>query len=90
MANFFDSIGLDDAEHMEQLSRLMFEFRVSRDGLLRQYGVSDAAGLLERIRTGEVAEHPGYDHYLSLTILDDMHGAVRAELKDFLPKVKTE
>ncbi len=88
MANFFDEISFDDAERMEQLARLIFEFRVSRDGLLRQYEVADAAGLLESISSGAVAEHPGYDHYLSLKVLDEMREAVRAELKDLRPGVK--
>lgn len=88
MADFFDGMDFEDVGQMEQLSRLMFEFRRSRDGLLKQYGVTDAAALLEKIREGQVDEHPAYEHYLSLNILDDMREALRAELRDFLPKVR--
>lgn len=88
MADFFDNMDFEDAELMEQLSRLMFELRVGRDTLLKQYDVADAAALLEKIRSGAVPEHPAYDHYLSLAVLDETREAVRAELKDFLPKVK--
>lgn len=88
MTNFFDTIDFDDAEHMQQLSRLMFEFRISRDRLLQQYAVADTLSLLEKIRSGELAEHPAYDHYLSLRVLEEMYANVRAELKEFLPKAK--
>lgn len=88
MADFFNDIDYEDAEQMEQLSRLMFEFRTGRDTLLKQYEVADAASLLEKIRTGVLPEHPSYDHYLSLNILEEMRVAVRDELKAFLPGVK--
>lgn len=88
MANFFDEMNFDDAELMEQLASVLFDLRVSRDSLLKQYDSANAAALLEKIRTGAVPEHPAYDHYLSLAVLDETREAVRAELKDFLPKVK--
>ena len=90
MANFFDNISPDDAGQMEQLARVIFELRVSRDDLLKRYEVADAAALLEKISKGVVEEHPGYDHYLSLHVLEGMREVVRAEMKDFLPKVKPE
>lgn len=88
MADFFSDIDYEDAEQMEQLSRLMFEFRSGRDTLLKQYEVADAAALFGKIRSGALPEHPAYDHYLSLNILDEMREAVRNELKAFLPGVK--
>lgn len=88
MADFFDGMDFDDVGHMEQLSRLIFEFRMSRDVVLKQYEVADAAALLEKIKKGQVEEHPAYEHYLSLKILDDMRETLRSELKDFLPKVR--
>lgn len=88
MANFFDEMDFDDAELMEQLARVLFDLRVSRDTLLKQYDSANAAVLLEKIRSGAVPEHPAYDHYLSLAVLDETREAVRAELKDFLPRVK--
>jgi hypothetical protein len=88
MADFYNNLDIDDAEQVEQLSRLMFELRTSRDTLLKTYGVSDASGLLALIRAGSVAEHPAYEHFLSLRILDDTRESVRDELKAFLPKVR--
>lgn len=81
MSSYFERLPLEAAEQMEGLSRLAFELRENRKALLRQYGVEDEAGLLERIRAGAVAEHPAYDHYLGARILEQTREAVRAELQ---------
>lgn len=88
MADFFNDVDPADAARMEELARLIHEFRVSLDSLKQRYGVVTAMELLEQIKAGRVAEHPAYEHYLSLTILDEMREAVREEMKAFLPKVK--
>ncbi|SMB27024.1 conserved protein of unknown function [Sterolibacterium denitrificans] len=88
MADFFHDFDAEDATRMEELARLIHEFRVSIDGLRQQYAVATAAELLAKIKAGSVAEHPAYEHYLSLTILDEMRETVRAEMRDFLPRVK--
>ncbi len=90
MQKFFENLSYEDAEQLQQLSRLVYDFRSSRSSLLKQYDVADEALLLEKIRAGLVPEHPGYDHYLSAKILDEMREIIRAELRDFLPKVKPE
>jgi hypothetical protein len=48
--------------------------------LLKQYDVSDEQQLLERIRSGEIAEHPAYEHYLSALILEQGRQQLREEL----------
>lgn len=88
MTDFFNDMDGEDAGQLEQLSRVIFDLRASRNTLLQQYAVDDAAALLEKIRTGAVAEHPAYDHYLSIAILEDMRETVRNELKNLLPQVK--
>ena len=88
MADFFNDMSLADAEQVEGLSRLMYELRSNRDQLCKQYEVSDADALLEKIRSGVSAEHPAYDHYLSIKILEDMRMAAREELKEFLARVQ--
>lgn len=90
MQNFYENLPYEDAEQLQQLSQMVYDFRISRSKLLEQYDVADEAALLEKIRTGIVSEHPAYDHYLSARILDEMREIIRAELKDFLPKVKPE
>lgn len=88
MADFFNDFEPADATRMEELARLIHEFRVSLDNLKQRYEVTSAAELLEQIKAGAVAEHPAYEHYLSLSVLDEMRAAVREEMKAFLPKVK--
>jgi hypothetical protein len=36
--------------------------------------------LLDKVRQGAVTEHPGYEHYLSALILEQMRAQIRAEL----------
>jgi hypothetical protein len=82
MQNFYRNVAIDDVDQLEQASKLMFELRERRLGLLRPYGVDDAAALLELIRSGRVAAHPAYGHYLSAQILAGLREAVRAELAE--------
>lgn len=84
MTNFFDKMPFETAARMEQLSRLMYELRENRACLLAQYEVADESALLERIRGGEIAEHPAYEHYLGARVLRESHDAVRNELRDLL------
>lgn len=80
MDPFYSDITPDDAIEIEQLARLMYELRSARDKLLAELGATDAADVLQRITSGELPEHPTYEHYLSLRILADLHGQVRSDL----------
>ncbi|AYH43175.1 hypothetical protein [Azoarcus sp. DN11] len=88
MANFYENLEPTDAQQLEQLSRLVFELRESRDAILRATGASDEIELLERIYTGTVAEHPSYEHYLSARILADTRETVRAMMAECLNEVR--
>ena len=77
MAEFFGNIEMDVALSLERLSRLSFELREARAGLLRYHGVADEAALRDRIVTGAIAEHPGWEHLLAARILDDTREATR-------------
>jgi hypothetical protein len=88
MTSFFQNLPYEAAERIEQFSRLAFELRESRSHLLRSYGVEDEASLLELIRSGRLAEHPAYEHYLGARILADTRDAVRDELKNLLNGVR--
>lgn len=61
-------------------ARTSYLLRESRKEILRRYKVESEIALLERIKEGTVAEHPGYEHYLSALILDQMRDQIRAEL----------
>ena len=89
MKSYFEGLDLDDAELIESFSRLTYVLRENRKLLLEQHGVEDEQSLLDKIATGGIAEHPGYEHYLSAKILADTREAVRAELGIILQGVKT-
>ncbi|GEC94588.1 MAG: hypothetical protein RLZZ220_2866 [Pseudomonadota bacterium] len=89
MDPFYSDISPDDAIEIEHLARLMYDLRSARDKLLVQLGASDAADVLKRITSGELPEHPSYEHYLSLGILADLHGQVRSELATCVKESRT-
>jgi hypothetical protein len=88
MNGFFDKLPVEDAERIEALSRLMFELRENRAKLLSAQGVNDDEALLARLRKGEIDEHPGYEHWLSARILDELREAVRTEMASALHEAK--
>ena len=87
METFFKNVAYEDAENIEQASRLIFELRENRLALLKPYEVADEAALLERIKAGQLAEHPAYEHYLSGQILGNTRESLRAELAGHLEQM---
>jgi len=84
MPAFYDNLSAEDVETLDRLARLLLELRESRRQLLARHGAEDEAELLERIRRGEVPEHPAYEDYLGARLIADTREAIRAELKDYL------
>ncbi len=78
MSNLFELLEPELAEEVESLTLLTYELRENRRAVLRSHGVADEAELLEKIRSGDAAEHPTYEHYLAARILDDTREAARA------------
>lgn len=69
-----------DTETLETLyATTLYSLRESRKQMLRQYAVDSEAGLLEKIRSGELDEHPAYEHYLGALIIDQARTHVRAQ-----------
>ena len=72
-----------DTEALEALELLyattLYTLRESRKHMLRQYAVDSEACLLEKIRSGELDEHPAYEHYLGALIIDQARTHVRAQ-----------
>lgn len=84
MTNFYDNLPEDTAQQIEALSRLSFYLRENRKSLLDQYQLEDESVLLDKIRCGDLPEHPAYEHYLSASILLAEREAVRQQLKAVL------
>lgn len=90
MASFFENLDPDTAEEIDQLSRLVYELRENRNTVLKMHGAEDEASLLQRIQSGAVAEHPGYEHYLAARILTDTRETVRAVLAERLTEANSK
>lgn len=88
MPSFFESLEPEVAAELEQLSRLMYELRDNHNTVLASYRADNATTLLARIQAGEVDEHPGYEHYLSVRILDTTRETVRTVLRERLKEVR--
>jgi hypothetical protein len=70
-----------DADAMQAVyARTLYCLRESRKAMLLPYGVEDEAGLLEKIRCGEVAPHPAYEHYLGALTMGQARTEVKSQL----------
>lgn len=90
MKSYFEGFAQDDAELIEALSRVTYELRENRKRLLEQHGVADEQALLAKLAAGQLAEHPGYENYLSARILAETREAVRGELGAILQEARAE
>lgn len=84
MVKFFKDIEYDKALEIEQLSKLAYELRENRNAVIAASGASDEHTLLELIASGAVAEHPGYELYLSARILGETRETARTLLAERL------
>lgn len=87
MAGFYDHLSPADVTTLDGLARLLIELRESRAALLARHGVDSEAALLEKIRRGEIAEHPAYEDYLGAKIVDATREAIRADLREYLLRI---
>lgn len=70
-----------DTENLQNLyAQTSYRLRESRKEILKSYQVGCEAALLEKIRRGELPQHPAYEHYLSALILEQGRLQIRAEL----------
>lgn len=81
MQAFYDRLSPDDVDTLDRLARLLLELRDSHAALLARHNVDNEAELLERIRSGALAEHPAYEDYLGACIIHQTREAIRADLK---------
>ncbi len=80
MDPLYEALEPEQATEVSQLARVMYEAREHRRQILEEYHTDDPAELLARVAAlaaaGE-AEHPAYEHYLAVCILDDTRNAAR-------------
>jgi len=84
MDNFYENLSPEDVQILDSLSKLLIELRESRAALLDHYGVADDTALLEKIRAGDIDEHPAYEVYLGAKLIESTREAVRKELRDYM------
>lgn len=84
MNPIYDSLPPERALEIEQIARLMYETRENRRKVLDAAGAADEQSLLAAIASGDVAEHPSYEHYLAARILADTHEAAREAMSQHL------
>lgn len=84
MPNFYENLSAEDVETLDRLARLLIELRESRRQLLAHHGVEEESDLLERIRRGEIGEHPAYEDYLGARLIAGTCEAIRADLKNYM------
>ena len=84
MANFYENLAPEDVTALDTLARLLLELRESRDQLLARHAAADETELLERIRSGAVAEHPAYEDYLGIRSIVLTRERIRGELRDYM------
>ncbi len=84
MDNFYEHLSPEDVQVLDSLSILLIELRESRIALLSHYDVDDESSLLEKIRSGEIDEHPAYEAYLGAKYIQSTREAIRKKLKDYM------
>jgi hypothetical protein len=81
VSNFFENLPYEGAQQLEQLSRLAFDLRENRAQVLQRHGVDSDEALLRLVHEGAVPEHPGYDDYLGVRVLEATREAVRSRMQ---------
>lgn len=78
----YEEMGMyEDPEGTQKLyAKTNYVLREARKAVLGRYGAEDEGALLERIKGGQVQEHPAYDHYLGALILEQTRLFVRADM----------
>lgn len=78
---FFKNLDPDTAQDVEQLSSAIYTLRESRKRVLAETGCEDESALLAAIRSGAIAEHPGYELYLAVRVMDQAREDARLALR---------
>lgn len=87
MTGFYDHLSPEDVTTLDRLARLLIELRESRAALLARHGTDSEEVLLEKIRRGELPEHPAYEDYLGAKTIHATREAIRTDLRDYLLRI---
>lgn len=81
MTNFFENVDPRAATAISDVSRRMYELRERRKRLLAATGCGEADEILAAVRDGSLPEHPGYDAWLAVRLIDDRERALHDTLQ---------
>ncbi len=87
MASFYDHLSPEDVTTLDRLAQLLIELRESRAALLARHATDSEGTLLEKIRRGELPEHPAYEDYLGARVIHATREAIRADLREYLLRI---
>ncbi|MDT8318032.1 MAG: hypothetical protein RQ824_08595 [bacterium] len=87
MNDFFDSLDMDVKKEMSAIYNEMIELKEHRRLLLEQYRLDRVEDLKEKIDSGEIGEHPAYDHYLAILSLNKELEPMREKCAAIMEKV---
>lgn len=88
MKDFFSRIPYREAERLGHLTRLTYDLRENRKGILAAHEVASESALLTGIVSHAIDEHPGYENYLAARILQNTHDEARQVLADSLAEAQ--
>ena len=87
MSDFFDNFDMDVKKEMSEIYNEMIELKEHRRLLLEQYRLDRVEDLKEKIDSGELDEHPAYDHYLAILSLNRELEPMREKCMAIMEKV---
>lgn len=88
MSDFYENLEREDVLTLDRLARLLNDLRDSRTDLLKRHGAEDEADLMARITRGELPEHPAYEDYLGVRAITRAREAIRADLRDYMLRMR--
>lgn len=86
MSDFWANVAPQLAEEVGARSLALYRWRDSYRQLADRYQVNDAAVLYERVLSGEVSEHPAYEDYLAMRVLQQGMNLLRQEMSALLAR----
>lgn len=84
MSDFFDGIGDELKDKLSDIYSEMIVLREHRASLLEPYRLGRTEELMEKIISGELPEHPAYDHYLAVQAINQELEPMREKCKQII------